>query len=291
MNNQQPGKKSNNIKKRVLAAVLAGLGVALVVTISYKTLSKLKEQELIKENAQEQFAGIAQVSEQLQAECQKSAEKISSLNDATLMFEEYKQKAENCREAFFAFEKKSQLRSEGMYPDLIVDIAVLAAKTNKAQAVAMLNFSKSINAWEFYMGPIVCSSKATIEAYLESLNPSDNKICFKLQEDKEKLYSEIKNKNFSVLSKSLSSGRVVSIGSPESETGCPGKISAITKIVQDATVGNLSLEVEQIKNSDTGTINFVFKTKTEDKIILVFAVADDCLQLQAILIPNLPANE
>lgn len=291
MDNQQPGKKSNNIKKRVLAAVLAGLGVALVVTVSYKTLSKLKEQELIKESAQEQFAGIAQVSEQLQTECQKSAEKISSLNDAALMFEEYKQKAENCREAFFAFEKKSQLRSEGMYPDLIVDIAVLAAKTNKAQAIDMLNFSKSINAWEFYMGPTVCSSKATIEAYLESLNLSDNKICFKLQDDKEKLFSEIRNKNFSILSQSLSSSRVASIGSPESETGCPERISVITKIVQEATAGNLSLEMEQIKNSEAGTINFVFKTKTEDKIILVFAVADDCLQLQAILIPNLPANE
>lgn len=291
MNNQQPEKKPKNKKKSILAAVFASLGVALVVTISYKTLSKLKEQELIRENAQEQFVGIAQVSEQLLAECQKSAEKISSLADAALMFEEYKQKADNCREAFFAFEKKSQIRSEGMYPDLIIDIAVLAAKNNRAQAIDMLNFAKNLNAWEFYMGPVVCNSKSTIEAYLESLSLSDNKICFKPQEDKEKLFSEIKNKNFSVLSQSLGVGAVVSIGSPESEIGCPEKISVVTKIVQDATAGNLTLEEEQIKNSDAGTTNFVFKTKTEDKIILVFAITDDCLQLQSVLIPNLPANE
>lgn len=274
-----------------MAVILACLGVIFVVTVSYKTLSKLKEQELIRENAQEQFAGIAQVSEQLQAECQKSAEKISSMTDAALMFEEYKQKAENCREAFFALEKKSQIRNEGLYPDLIVDIAILASKNNRAQAIDMLTFAKSLNSWEFYMGPVVCNSKGTIEAYLESLNSPDNKICFNPAEDKEKLFSEIKKKNFSILSQGLSSGRVVTIGSPESEVGCPEKISAITKIVQDAAAGQLALEEEQIKNSDSGTTNLIFKTKTEDKIILVFAVAEGCLQLQSVLIPNLQTNE
>lgn len=269
----------------------AGLAVVILGFFSYQTLSKLKNRANNTEVSQEQFSGAAQVSEFLQAECQRSAEKISKLSDATLMFEEFKQNAENCREVFFNIEGKTQIRSEGMYPDVVVDIALLAVKTNKPQAIEVLNFAKSLNAWEFYMGPVVCDSLATVEAYLESINQPDEKICFNSQSDKEKLFTEIKNKNFSILSKSLNSGQVVSIGSQESEEGCPEKISAITKIAQEATSGNLDVVEEQGQNAESGGLNFIFKTKTEDKLILEFAAVNDCLQLQSVLIPDLQTNE
>lgn len=272
-------------------AVAAVTAITVVGFFSYRTLSGIKAQEGQSESTQEQFAGGAQISEQLQLECQKSVEKISGLNDAQAMFSEYKQNAENCREVYFNTEKKSKIRNEGTYPDIIVDIAAVAAKTNKTKALEFLTYAKSINPWEFYMGPIVCNSLATIEAYFESLSLDDNKLCFKVTSDKEKLFSEIKSKNFSVLSKSLSNDRVVSVGSPESEEGCPEKISTITKLVQEAANGNVEVNEEQVKNSENNAINFVFKTKDEDKVILEFAAVNDCLQLHTVLLPDQPTNE
>ncbi len=291
----KPDKNPKSKKRTALVVALAGLGVALVAIVSYKTLAKLKELEIIPDNSQEQFAGVAQMSEELQSECQKSSEKISSIaaqfkpSDIAQMFAEYKLNAENCREVYFSIEKKSPIRSEGMYPDLVVDIAAMAAKIDRTQAAEILNFAKSINTWEFYMGPIVCNSKATIDAYLESLNLPAEKVCFKKDTDKEKLLTEIKNKNFSILSKSLSNDRVVPIGLPESEAGCPVKISTITNLVQNATTGSFSVEEEPSQNPEV--INFVFKSNAVVKLILEFASVNDCLQLQSVLVPNLQANE
>lgn len=272
-------------------AVAAIAAITVVGYFSYRTLSGLKAQEGQRESTQEQFAGGAQISEQLQFECQKSVEKISTFSDPQKMFSEYKQNVENCREVYFTTEKKSKIRSEGAYPDIIVDIAALAARTDKTKALEFLTYAKTINPWEFYMGPIVCNSLATIEAYFESLSLDENKLCFKAASDKEKLFSEIKNKNFSVLSKSLSNDRVVSVGSPESEEGCPEKISTITKLVQEAANGNVEVNEEQVKNSENNAINFVFKTKEEDRVILEFAAVNDCLQLQSVLLPDQPTNE
>lgn len=277
--------------KKASFAVAAVALIALVGFFSYKTLYGLKLQEDLRENNQEQFAGGAQISEQLQAECQKSVEKISSLSDVQPMFSEYKKNVENCREVYFNSEKKSKIRNEGMYPDIVVDIAMYAAKTNKPMALEILSYAKSINPWEFYMGPIVCNSLATIEAYFESLSVNEDKICFKTQAEREKLFSAIKNKNFSVLSSSLGSDRVVSVGSPESEEGCPEKISTITKFIQEATSGNVSVDEELVKNSENDAINFIFKTQSADKVILEFAAVNECLQLQTVLIPDQPTNE
>ena len=94
-----------------------------------------------------------------------------------------------------------------------------------------------------------------------------------------------------MLSKSLSNDRVVSVGSPESEEGCPEKISVITKLVQDAADGNVEVSEEEVKNSENNAVNFVFKTKEEDRLILEFAAVNDCLQLQTVLLPDQPTNE
>lgn len=297
-----------NKKKSKLVIIVASLSVLLAVAIYYSSLLKIKMQLPVNENTQEQFAGTVQVSEQLQSECQKSAEKIISLSvigaegvatKLVAMFAEYRQNAENCREVYFSTENKTEkktqenilFRSEGTYPDLIVDIAMLAAKTNKTQAIEMLNFAKNLAAWEFYMGPIVCNSKTTIEAYLESLNLPAETACFKAATDKEKLFTEIKNKNFLALSASLSSNHVVSLGLINSEVGCPEKISLIVQLVQKASAGNLKLEEEIRQNSSTDGINFVFKTDTENKLILEFAAVEDCLQLQSVLVPEQQVNE
>jgi hypothetical protein len=275
-----------NIKKSKLAVAAASLGVVLALVICYFMLLKIKSRLPINDGLQEQFVGTAQISEQLQSECQKSAEKIISLSDSSsdsfaatesteAMFAEYRQNAENCREVYFSVEgrtkekteNKIQFRNEGAYADLIVDIALLVAKTNKPQAVEMLNFAKKLATWEFYMGPVVCNSNTTLEAYLESLNLPAETTCYKPSTDKEKLFSEIKNKNFSVLSTGLNNSHVVSLGLINSDVGCPEKISSIT------------------------SLSFVFKTDTENKLVLEFAAVEDCLQLQSVLVPEQQVNE
>lgn len=301
MSTQPPEKAPENKKKSRLAIIAASVGLLLTAIVTYKAMLKIKEQQLVENSGQEQFAGTVQVSEQLQAECQASAEKITSYSgssvgatDIAKMFAEYRQNAENCREVYFSIEKKAQFRSEGTYPDLIVDIALLAAKTNKTEAIEMLNFAKNISPWEFYMGPVICNSKTTIEAYLESLNSVGEKICFNPDTDREKLSSEIKNKKFSVLAASLQGDRVVSLALMNSEIGCPEKISNITKIIEKASSDKLSIEEEKPTSpggSAAQSLNFVFKTDTESKLVLEFAAIDNCLQLQSVLIPEQQVNE
>lgn len=290
MNNQQE-KKPVSKKKQILIGVFAVATISCVLIFSYLTLSKLKEDEKAKELNQEQFAGTAQVSEQLQSECQKSIEKISTLKDADNQFNEFKINVDNCREVYFNTEGNSNIRTEGMYPDIIVDIAMLAAKTNRNRALEILNFAKGLSPWEFYMGPIVCNSSTTIDAFVESISQKEEKICFNPKTEREKLFAEMKNKNFSILAKTLNYDHVVLVGSPESEEGCPEKISTITKIIQGATSGNLDIEEDKTQSSDDSGMNIVFKTKTDDKLILEFYPQNNCLQLQSVLIPNLPTNE
>ena len=71
----QPNKNpKTNLKKAAFALMAIGT-ISLVGYFSYRTLSGLKIKESQNENTQEQFVGGAQISEQLQSECQKSVEK------------------------------------------------------------------------------------------------------------------------------------------------------------------------------------------------------------------------
>jgi len=302
-----PEKDVLNKKNQMWIAVAAGLGIGLALVLSYVVASGIKREPLFSGSTsgstQEQFASEAQTSEQLQSECQKSAEKITSYSDpieaasVVKMFTEYKQNAENCRNVYFSIEKKSSIssipsiRSEGTYPDLIIDITLLAAKTNKKQAIEMLNFAKSLSPWEYYWGSVLCSSKTTLEAYSEVLTLSDEKICFKPDTDREKLFSEIKNKNFSIFSTSLKYERVVLLGSTNSESACPEKISTVTKLVHRISSENVIVEEEKVTPPDNKRMNFIFKTDSESKLVLKFLALNDCLQLHSVLIPEQQVNE
>lgn len=281
----------NSRKKTITIVVVSCIALAAVGVFAYKTLSKIKNQEAAVEASQEQFAGVAQIAESLQAECQKSADRIVTATDANAMIAEYKKNVENCREVYFSLESKNKFRGEGMYPDIVVDIAAFIARTDKSKALEVLNFAKTLDPWEFSMGPVVCNSKPVVEAYIESFNSSDDKVCIKSGEYKEKLLPELKARNFSILSKSLSSGRVASMGTPDSEIGCPEKISTITKLAQGATSGDLKLEEEKIEGNENNELSFIFKAANEDKLILQFTPVNDCLELQTLIVPNLQANE
>jgi hypothetical protein len=288
------GSESNNTKSRkktVTIVVVSVLALALVGYFAYSTLTKIKTQQSSVDATQEQFVGAAQISETLQAECQKSADKIVSTKDVEVMIAEYKKNADNCREVYFSLESKNKFRGEGMYPDIAVDIAFEIAKTNKDKALEILNFAKNLSQWEFSMGPVSCNSKSVIDAYIESYNAPSEKICFKTSEYKEKLFAELKNRNFSIFTTSRSQGQVASLGTPDSEVGCPEKIATIIKLAQSATTNDLKLEEEKIEGNENNDVSFIYKTASEDKLILQFTPINDCLELQSVFVPNLQTNE
>ncbi|MEQ1723496.1 MAG: hypothetical protein ABL930_09995 [Pseudobdellovibrio sp.] len=291
MNAGSESDKTKSRKKTVAVVVVSVLSLAIVGYFAYSTLTKIKAQQSSKEASQEQFVGAAQISETLLAECQKSADKIVSTKDVEVMIAEYKKNADNCREVYFSIESKNKFRSEGMYPEIVVDIASEMAKTNTDKAREILNFAKTLSQWEFSMGPVSCNSKSVIDAYIESYSSQSEKTCFKVSEYKEKLFAELKNRNFSIFTTSRSLGQVASLGTPDSEVGCPEKISTIIKLAQSATSKDIKLEEEKIEGNESNGVSFIYKTSTEDKLILQFTPINECFELQSVFIPNLQTNE
>lgn len=289
--NNRSEKKSRG--RQIVFAMVAILALTIVGVASYFTLSSVKKMEMEAAASQEQFAGDPEISSQLQGECQKSAEKISASTALDTIISEYKQHADNCRSVYFVIEKESPFRNEGMYPDLAVDIANLAARTDKVKAVELLNFAKDLEPWEYYMGPVVCDSQAVMEAYLESIQqPQDERVCFKKADYTKQLMAELKNKNFGILPKTLASDDVVWVGLSDSEVGCPEKISAVLKLLHDLAGGaDIRLEENQNEDLEAGTISFMYRSKTEDKVILEFEEEDSCLQLTSVLVPSLQTQE
>lgn len=287
-NQQQQNSNGKKSKKPWWLIAIGVLAVIIVGVGGYFTLNNVKQMEIDELKSQEQFAGDPEISSQLQIECQKSAERIDKSKDIDAAIAEYKQYADTCRSVYFVIESESPYRNEGMYPDLVIDLALTAAETDKAKAVEVLNFARALNAWEFYLGPVICDSHTVVDAYLESLQMTDEKVCFKKAEYTQQLMSELKNRNFSVLSQTLKNNSVVWVGLPDSDVGCPEKISVITKLVADLTAGpDIVLEANPIDDLESNMVGFIYKSKNEDKVMLEFEEYDSCLQLTAVLVPSM----
>ncbi|MCC2677846.1 MAG: hypothetical protein K0R29_422 [Pseudobdellovibrio sp.] len=291
MNQDIEGKQRD--KKKMVIMTLVALGVfALITTGGVLILSKIKSKNNAAEAAgsQEQFAGQAETSQQLQSECQNSANEIAKSEDIETAIDEFKKHVENCREVYFTSEEKTQYRNEGMYPDLGVDLFTKLAATDKARAVEFMAYLKKLQPWQFYMGPIVCDSQNVLNAYDESLRNEEPRLCVKFEEFNEKIYNELKNKNFSVLSSTLNSNNVAWLGAGSSDLGCPERISAIVKTVQ-SSAGSSQIRPVQQKQESTG-LNVIFGNGTEDdKVVLEFGEVNGCFQLKSAAVAGLQTNE
>lgn len=281
-------------KKKLLIMTLVALGAfALITTGGAMILSKIKDKSSAADAAgsQEQFAGQAETSQQLQSECQTSANEISqSEDDIAAAVDEFKKHVDNCREVYFASEEKTQYRNEGMYPDLGIDILTRLAATDKARALEFMAYLKKLQPWQFYMGPIVCDSNNVLNAYEESLKNDEPRVCVKFEEFNDKIYNELKNKNFSILSSTLSMSSVAWLGTGNTDLGCPQRISAIIKTVQ-TSAGSSQIRPIQQKQESTG-LNVVFGESSEDdKVVLEFGEVNGCFQLKSAAISGLQSNE
>ena len=288
----EENQSKKNKKKVIVLSVLGLIAFAVVIAVAVAILSKIKNRAS-DASTQEQFVGQAQSSDQLQAECQNSATELIQNSNLSQALDEYKKHAENCREVYITAEDESRkYRSEGMYPDLVEDLIKRAQVENKSMAFDILKFAKELPAWEFYQGPIVCSSAKVLEAWEEALKSTAEKVCYKPNEFQEKIVAQLKEKNFSILELLQSENSVAWLGSPESDTGCPEKISSIIKISNNATAGAVQIKDVQ-RVTEQNTLSVVFAANSDsDKLILEFAPqADGCVKFESALVPNLQTNE
>jgi flagellar basal body-associated protein FliL len=290
--NQDAENRKKDKKKLAILTVLALVIFAGVSTAGFLFLSKMKGKaaEAAANTSQEQFAGQAETSQQLQSECQASANTITKSNELRVAIDEFKKHVDSCREVYFTSEEKTEYRNEGMYPDLSVDILTKLASTDKNQAMDFLAYLKKLQPWQYYMGPVVCDSQSILNAYEESIKSADQKICVKAEEFNDKIYNSLKNKNFSVLASTLGNNQVAWLGSANSDLGCPERISSIVKAVESAA-GNSQIRPVEQKQESTG-MNVIFRNGAEeDSVVLEFGDVKGCVELRSAAVSNLQVNE
>lgn len=287
------GQDEQQSKRKTIAFIISAVvAILLVLTIGYYTLTKIKgDQAKSDVMSQEQFESSPVVSSNIQAECQQSAVKLTQLKKIDDLENEFKAHAENCREVYFAIDGESKFRKEGMYGDLAVDLAHYALKESKARAVEILTFAKTLRPWEFYLGPVSCESQHVLDAYLESLDLPAEKFCIKPSEYKQKLFAAIQAKDFNIFRSMLSNDDVVWMGQPESDVGCPEKISSVIEVIKKLTEGPINIEEPKV-DANNGTDFYIsIKSHETEKVALVFKPENDCLQIKSVLVPNLEVSE
>lgn len=289
MSEQEENQKVSR-KNQIIFVVISFIALAGFVFLAYFTLSREKT-TASDALSQEQFEGSVEVSAQLQAECQQSAQKIAKTEDVSQLVSEFKSHAESCKDVYFVTEGESPFRKEGMYPDLSIDIAHVVAKKSPEQAIEFLEFTKTLPAWDFYLGPVSCDSKSVVAAYLESMRLPADKICIKVSDYKTKLVPEIEKGNFAILSQMLPSDQIVWLGGPESDAGCPEKISTVIDTLKKLTQGHFKVEQPAADNKETNDVNLSLKSGDIEKATLVFSTNDECLRIDSLLLPSLEIGE
>lgn len=291
MDNQQTEQQAAK-KRNIIFAASSVAAVTLVLMIAYLTLGKVKSSQPDSEAiSQEQFQATPELSANLQSECQESAAKLATLKSSEDLEAEFKAHVQNCREVYFSIESDSPFRKEGMYADLAVDLSHYFLKENKAKAIAIMNFAKSLKPWEFYLGPVSCDSHHVLDAYIESLNLASEKNCVSMSQYKEKLIPELTNKNFEFLKSMLSNAEVVWMGQPESDVGCPEKISSVIDLLRKLLPTTVTVDDPRAEGADPLELSLALKNNGDEKVVLVFRSENQCLQIRSLLVPNLEVVE
>lgn len=288
---EQTQEKAKQRKNQIIFVVASFSALLLVGVVAFFALNKIKSQKITEVFTQDQFAGTAEISTQLQAECQSSAARLSKTQDLAVLETEYRQNAENCKDVYFAIENESSFRKEGMYADLVVDIANLMAKKNPAKAIELLQFARQIKSWDFYLGPVSCDSQHVLDAYIESYSASEEKACYKVSDIKDKVSPELLNKNFFVLSKMVPPHEVVWMGIPESDVGCPEKMTSVNQILKKLASGPISIDESQAALDENNNYNLNIKLSDKENLTLLFTNENNCLKLSSVLVPNLDVSE
>lgn len=294
--NQHPDDQQSNKgqkKKNQIIFIISSFAAVLVVgVIAFFALTRIKaNKDNIAGMSQDQFEGEVQISSQLQAECQNSVFKISKMKDMAAVEAEYRQHAENCKDVYFALDTESFIRKEGMYADIVVDIAKQLVTTDKAKSLDLLKFAREIKTWDFYLGPTSCESQQVLDAYIESFSLSDENICIASADVQSKIVPEVAAKNFLFLTKIIPRYEVVWLGPPESDLGCPERVSSVAEILNKMASGPITVESAPVEGSDNNQMNVNIKLSDKDTITLVLQNEENCYKLSSVLVPNPETTE
>ena len=84
---------------------------------------------------------------------------------------------------------------------------------------------------------------------------------------------------------------VVWLGMPESDVGCPEKISSVIQILKKLTPGPISVDSAATELNENNQLNLNIKLSDKENITFVLSSEQGCLKLNSVLVPNLETSE
>lgn len=269
--------------KKIVISLGAGLVLLIVIALIIKNSRSFSGSQIVN---QEAFQGPAELSAAVLNACQESAEKIVKSESCENKKNEYLQNVEGCAQAYISVDNQPEA-FEGNYGDFAVSVAQCYQKSSQTtEARAFLELVAGKIAWDFYMGPVTCDSQSVLSAYIESFSDKNDFACYK-QSDLNKVLSELKNKNFGIVTKMLPPGSIGYQGVLEADVSCPESISSILKNIQkNLTTG---FEITEPKmDSDNSDQIFVEFTRGGTRILNLHfkTLSDGCLKFESLLAPS-----
>ena len=236
----------------------------------------------------ESFQAPAEISSEIQIECQNSAEKIESIANCDNQQTEYLNHVQTCLNAQYATDN-----SEGKFGDLVFKIAsCYIADNNKDKALTILQKAQSFGSWDIYTGPISCDSDVAIAAWTESLNKENTFACV-AKNDLNGLISDLQSQNFTTLDKTLFPAKILQFGILDSDVSCPDSYKKIKGTLQSLYKQNIKAELmitdDQSIAKEAG-LDKVYINLSKDNQqmgLLKFSLnSENCLVFESLLLTN-----
>ncbi len=294
MDNQSKNQKEENLFNKIkIPLIIFIVGLALVFTLLkvFNLTDKAyfnSDVTLAESLNPESFQAPAEISSEIQIECQTSAEKIESISSCDDQQKEYLSHIQNCLNAQYATDS-----SEGKFGDLIFKItSCYTADNNKDKALALLQKAQTFGSWDIYAGPISCDSDVAIAAWVESLNKENSFACVS-KNDLNSLISNLQSQNFSSLDKTLFPSKILQFGLLDADVTCPDSYKKIKSTLEGLYKQNIKAELmttdDQAALKDAGLekVYINLSKGSEQMGLLKFSLnSENCLVFESLLLAN-----
>ena len=289
-NNQKEESLFNKIKIPLIIFVV-GLGIVFALLKIFNLTDKAyfnSDATLAESFNPESFQAPAEISSEIQIECQNSAEKIESLSNCDDQQTEFINHVQTCLNAQFATDS-----TEGKFGDLVFKISsCYIAKNEKEKALALLKKAQSYGSWDIYTGPISCDSDVAIAAWTDSLNQENTFSCLP-EEELNTLISDLQNQNYSSLNKTLQPSKILQFGLLDSDVSCPDSFKKIKGTLENLYKKNIKADLmtseDQASTKEPGPdkIYINLSKDAQQMGMMVFSLnTEKCLVFESLLLSN-----
>lgn len=294
MDNQSKNQKEENLFNKIkIPLIIFIVGLALVFTLLkvFNLTDKAyfnSDATLAESLNPESFQAPAEISSEIQMECQASAEKIESMANCDEQQTEFLSHIQNCLNAQYATDS-----SEGKFGDLVFKItSCYAVDNNKDKALNLLQKAQGFGSWDIYAGPISCDSDVAIAAWTESLNKENSFACV-AKNDLNSLITNLQSQNFAALDKTLFPSKILQFGLLDADVTCPESYKKIKATLESLYKQNIKAELvtsdDQTALKDTGLekVYINLSKDNEQKGLLKFSLnSENCLVFESLLLAN-----